>query len=88
MTTIPTDYYAQAIDLSDAASLEAKLQDLLAEDIDSTEALERWLQRELKLSLKVQEVLAGHTIDFYRDTNSEEKSKFTCMIRPSSNPFY
>ncbi|WAH42739.1 M3 family oligoendopeptidase [Alicyclobacillus fastidiosus] len=75
MTTITTDYYAQAIDLSDAATVEAQLQALVQEKLDSVDALEAWLKRELEFSLKVREVLSGHTIDFYRDTGSEKKKQ-------------
>ncbi|GMA64643.1 hypothetical protein [Alicyclobacillus fastidiosus] len=81
MTTITTDYYAQAIDLSDAATVEAQLQALVQEKLDSVDALEAWLKRELEFSLKVREVLSGHTIDFYRDTGSEKRNRFTCTIK-------
>ncbi|CAM3685853.1 M3 family oligoendopeptidase [Alicyclobacillus pomorum] len=73
MSTISTSYYQRGIDVTDAASVEAELQSLLKTPIHSVGDLEQWLKAELDLGNRLGEVLMGHTIDFYRDTENEEK---------------
>ncbi len=46
---------------------------MLNTPIDSVGDLEQWLKAELDLGNRLGEVLMGHTIDFYRDTENEEK---------------
>lgn len=75
MSTLSTSYYQRAIDLADVSEVEAELQALLNRTIESVADLEKWLQDELRLGQRLEEVLVGHMVDFYRETTSEEKKQ-------------
>lgn len=75
MSAISTSYYQRAIDLSNASKVEAELQSLLKRPIHSVTDLEEWLKDEFLLGQRIEEVLVGHTVDFYRDTTNEEKKQ-------------
>lgn len=73
--TLSTGYYRQTVDLSNLVDVEAKLNEILNTPVESVEALQEWLRVELEFSNALTEVLAGRTIDFYRDTQNEEKKE-------------
>ncbi|WP_054969511.1 M3 family oligoendopeptidase [Alicyclobacillus ferrooxydans] len=75
MSNIPKDYYAHCIDVSDAKAVEAELEALLNQKIESVEELQTWLQAETTLSNRLSEVLMGHQVDFARDTEDEERKR-------------
>lgn len=72
-TAISTNYYAKAVDLSDADGVEQELKRLVQAPIQSVEDLESHLTDRLIFTRKVEEVMSGHAIDFYRDTENADK---------------
>lgn len=75
MSTLSTTYYQQKIDLSDVSAVEGELQSLLQAPIHSVADLENWLKAELNLAGRISEVFDGHMVDFYRETDNEEKKE-------------
>lgn len=66
------NYYKELIDLQDVEKLEAQFQSLLEIPIESVSDLENWLKEERNLMNKIEEVLTGHTVDFYRNTEDPD----------------
>lgn len=64
--------YKELIDLKDTAGIEAQLQGLLNIPIESVSDLEKWLQEEKNLMIKIEEAMTGHLVDFNRNTEDEE----------------
>jgi oligoendopeptidase F len=64
-------YYIELIDLQDVEGVEAQFQSLLDVPIESVSDLEEWLKDEKELNIKMVEVLTGHEVDFYRNTEDE-----------------
>ncbi len=65
-------YYKELIDLQDVNEVEAQIQHLLNAPIESLDDLEKWLEEEKDLINKMTEALAGHQIDFYRNTEDAD----------------
>lgn len=65
---ISTNYYRVLIDLQDAAEVKAQIRRLLDVPIESVSDLEKWLVDEKNLMIKIEEVMTGHQVDFYRNT--------------------
>ena len=65
---ISTNYYRVLIDLQDAEEVKAQIRRLLDVPIESVSDLEKWLVDEKNLMIKIEEVMTGHQVDFYRNT--------------------
>ncbi|MCC3357058.1 M3 family oligoendopeptidase [Bacillus sp. REN16] len=66
------NYYQELIDLQDVEGVESQLQSLLDVPIESVSDLEKWLTDERNLTIKIEEAVTGHQVDFYRNTEDEE----------------
>ncbi|WP_453991512.1 M3 family oligoendopeptidase [Bacillus nitroreducens] len=65
-------YYKELIDLKDVKEVEAQIQGLLEVPIESTSDLEKWVQSEKDLMVKITEAMTGHQVDFYRNTEDAD----------------
>lgn len=65
---ISTNYYRVLIDLQNAEEVKAQVRRLLDVPIESVSDLEKWLVDEKNLMIKIEEVMTGHQVDFYRNT--------------------
>jgi oligoendopeptidase F len=66
------NYYKELIDLQDVQGLETHIQSLLNTQIESISDLEKWLQDEKDLMMKISEAMTGHQVDFYRNTEDAD----------------
>jgi oligoendopeptidase F len=66
------NYYKELIDLQDVDGVEAQIQSLLDVQIESVSDLEKWLQAEKDLMMKIAEAMTGHQVDFYRNTEDAD----------------
>jgi oligoendopeptidase F len=72
---ISHNYYKELIDLQNVDGVEAEIRSLLDVPIESISDLEKWLKDEKDLTIKIQEAMTGHEVDFYRNTeNADIKS--------------
>lgn len=65
-------YYQELMDLKDVKALESQLQNLLDVEIHSVSDLEKWIEEEKNLMIKIEEAMTGHLVDFYRNTEDGE----------------
>lgn len=71
------NYYKELIDLQDVDGVETQIRSLLDIPIESVTDLEKWLEDEKNLMIKIEEAMTGHQVDFLRNTeNAEIKSTY------------
>jgi len=68
-----TRFYQEVMDLTDTDALEARVQALLTRPLHSLVDLQDWLNEEELFGKHVSEAFMGHAIDFYCQTDDEER---------------
>ncbi|MBD8069884.1 M3 family oligoendopeptidase [Bacillus sp. PS06] len=65
-------YYKELIDLQDVDAVESQIKSLLDVQIESVSDLEKWLEDQKNLMMKITEAMTGHQVDFYRNTEDAQ----------------